>query len=573
MRITFRIIIARFLILTFFLFLLPADSFTKTVDEKKGLELIEQGEKLLREYKYRESINSFIEAEKLVKNEKELVRMYLGLSRSYYAMGLMTQVRESINKFASLRVNVSIKESEFPRGYLEIYNDVLKDSEQKQGAAARVIEKQGIKKKRKKSIILPLILGAAVLGGLAALLTGKLGSGSTDGNTISVHIESNPSGAGVFVDGASKGVTTPCEIKVSEGTREIKLSIERWGETTTNRDFSKNNSYSLNAELAPYKYESTYDFSISSAVYYGDWDIDSEGNIYGVDHDYVNSCYKLFKYDRSGNEILKKALNTPGNAHGAIAVMFNKVNGNLYVYCQLHKLVYIYDANGDFISKQSGMTDSVNCYDNDIDGNIYYINEDHNKLGVLNGSTFLIMRELITSSTYSLYGVDCSTLNRHIYVIEGNKDEIIKYDENANRIVGWAAHPDGGFTVGREISSGSLNGMEKVFVESTDEYGTFRIEVYDSDGNYLTRTEDTGNSIWRIEADDSWSLFIESPRNKIHILEPSSETEGVGVWDAVSVVSNRSGIGSASQNKINLPRNRKAGKSDIEKKKDKNRSK
>ncbi|MCK5221103.1 MAG: PEGA domain-containing protein, partial [Candidatus Aminicenantes bacterium] len=312
MSIILRKEIARFLIIAFIFFLIPSDSFPVKRDERAGIKLINEAENLFRNYKYDESIEKFNKAKKYIKQEINLSRLYLGLSRSYYAMGLMVKVKEEIRLLALLTIKEPFNEDEYPRGFIKVYKGNLADiakkkrekiivktedepeslyQVEKQGEETKeitkktfagVIEKPGKKKKKKKSLILPITLGAVALGAVVMLM-GKKSGDDIGSDTASVHIESYPSDADVYVDGVSKNVRTPCNITVPvEEETEIKLVIDGWGETAKNQRYSKGNSYTLNAQLAPYKYVSEQNITMFPETNPNSWDCDSEGNLYAV---------------------------------------------------------------------------------------------------------------------------------------------------------------------------------------------------------------------------------------------------------------------------------------------------
>lgn len=188
--------ITKYLIVFFLFFHISPESFSVSSNEKTGLKLIKEGEKLFRQYKYSEAVEKYHAAEKYAKVEKNLSRLYLGLSRSYYALGLMERVKEAVNRLAMLSEKILIDKEGFPRGYLKIYEEVLAAVAEERagdrmwktenkaekisgvvqidggGKQSGIIEKPGMKKKKKKFPILILVAGAVVI--VAALfLLGK----------------------------------------------------------------------------------------------------------------------------------------------------------------------------------------------------------------------------------------------------------------------------------------------------------------------------------------------------------------------------------------------------------------
>jgi len=620
--------ISRLLIIAFLFFLIPSDSFSLKGDERTGLKLIKQAEKLFKNYKYQESIDKFREAEKHVKLEKNLSRLYLGISRSYYAMGLMSQVRETINKLAMLSVKSSFKKSKYPRGYLKIYNDIQVEIEKKRQEEqiakaeeeknrkdeiivkteedaeslyqvektgeetteltkkdetpivkkkeispepkvdvktkktfAGVIEKPGKKKKKKKSLILPIVLGAVALGA-AAMLLGKKSDGSSTESTVSVHIESTPSGASVYVDGASKGVTTPCDITVSEGSREIRVQIERWGEASHTQNFAKDGSYSLKVKLAGYIYTSEFSYEINPLVPSGKWDLDHGSNLYSIY--LLDGNYHLAKYDPNGVELFDRVLQYDKETSNSFYVFFNNISNVLYLHNYSIDTIHTYDPEGEYSGSNYNNIDMAEDLTENSSGS-FYINQNGRRIQEYNN--YQLVRDFLTSSSYSSFeGLKFSYDFQHIYIVRGayNIAEkwIRKYDLSGNIVQSWSR--DDWVSVTNITSHGSGD-RERLFVQAYSD--TKRIEIYDGNGELLSKSYGQGQTMVKIAEDGFGNIFAGSSTDSTLIKkwEPSSETAGNGIWETVSVISNRSGIRSGDQNRITPLRNQRSGKSDIKK--------
>ena len=616
---SFRNEITKILIITFLFFLIPADTFSKKEDEKSGLKLIIEAEKLFVIYDYQGSIIKFNEALKLIKSEMNLSRLYLGISRSYYALGLLAQVREAINKLALLTEKSSIQESEYPRGYVKIYNSILaeigkrrrmekiektemepvkiaqaektgeetktipekeetpiikkeeKTPEEKKKvntkkSIAGVIEKPGVKKKRKKSLILPIIIGAAALGA-AAMLMGKKtdGGGTTAANSASVHINSTPSGATVFVDGANKGVVTPCDISVIEGSREIRLQISGWGETITTKDFVKDNSYTLNAQLAPYKYHAVLTI-VHPAVNRVRFDSDHSGNLYGIYA--LSGTHYMVKYDPNGIELFNRSLDYGGFVSDYPQVYFDNHLNRLYIFNSTYSTVYSFDTEAALIGGPYFVTEQIGNISENNSGEFYITNWAGSKVNILN-SNFKSIGDLINSNThYSNLGIKCSDDGQSIFIGSNNGSVIKKYDLSINLIREWSANS--GFKItGYVVTSYGEGDLEKVFAGSkmNDNENIYRVEIFTGNGDFLTATENQ-NYIYSIGEDNSYNFFISFANNICQKFEPGPDTEGDGLWESFSSISNRMGIRTGSSSRITPLRNRRPGKSDINKEKD-----
>ena len=600
--------LARFLIITFIFFIIPSDTFSVKSDEKSGLKLIKEGEKLFRGYKYSVSVDKFHEAEKYVKNEKNLSRLYLGISRSYYAMGLMTRVREAINKLAILTVKSSIRKSEYPRGYLKIYNEILVEIEKrkreeqivkteevpesinqvektgeetrvimnkndlpkvkeeivaKKKSNAGVIEKPGVKKRKKKSLILPIVIGAVALGA-AAMLMGKKSDGgsSTTSATAFVHIESVPSGAKIFVDGENKGVTTPADISVSEGSREIRVLIEGWGETTNRRDFAKDNSYTLNAELAPYKYQAVLDFSINPSVNSDDWDVDHSGNTYGIYHD---GNYKMVKYNVNGGELFNRNLQSSGVVSEYFNVFFNNNSNIIYLVRRSPAGIFSFDTEGNLVGT-SIPKDQLYALSVSNDNEIY--GRTWGNITKFN-SNFEPLEEFLTFNNYRFGGIKCAGDGQHIYIINLIEHKVKKYSTAGNVVLDWPGHSSHSI-LDLYITSFGSGELQKVFVisELNSEY---EVQIFSENGEFLTTVDNVFAT--KIAEDDSYNFYIKNNAGQMFKYEPSSETEGSGTWEISSAVSNSFSHGLKGRTSIDPFQKKRTKKREVRKEGKNTRSK
>jgi len=460
---------------------------------------------------------------------------------------------------------MTIKESEFPRGYLKIYNEILAESKKSEGdfdieadnkaegkiedesgkQASGVVEKPGIKKKKKKSLILPIIIGAAALG-TAAMLLGKKndGGGPTAVNYVSVHLNSTPSGATVFVDGANQGVTTPCDINVAAGrSSEIRLVIERWGETDVQKHFDPDQIYSMTAKLAPYRYGSALDFNTKSNIGHWRWDIDHSGTLYVVEE--VSGDLYLEKYDNQGLEISTKKIMS-GDAPYNYWVHYNNEHNELYVLDHTSSSLsnHAFDSDGNYLGHR--VSPKVWALSESVTGEIF-VNYDRSSIKRLN-SGFALISTILNGNYWFL---KCSDDGEHIFIENRDNNEIMKVDYNGNTITSWKSQI--AWIRDSYITSYGTGETEKVFIIT----GSNQIEIFNGNGEYLTSTESVG-SLGKIAEDNSSNIYAFVGNNAFKKYEPSSETEGVGSW-AVSSVANKNGrygtkgitrIGSEKTNRI-----------------------
>ena len=170
--------IAFITIFTFVSFLISSSYPARNDQESVGLNLIKEGETLYSSFKYKESIEKFKLAKKYIKSDKNRYRLYLNLSKSYYALGLKKETEKALKEMFKLKLDQEINEGEFPRGYLEIYHRIEKkyvtplvSEEEITPKKVTVVEKPGKKKKKKKSPVLIIVVISAVA--VLAVLLGK----------------------------------------------------------------------------------------------------------------------------------------------------------------------------------------------------------------------------------------------------------------------------------------------------------------------------------------------------------------------------------------------------------------
>ncbi len=186
---------------------------------------------------------------------------------------------------------------------------------------------QSVVSKRHHKIWPYLLGGAVVAGGAAYFLLSKKSSGGVEQEQkATLKISSSPAEGTVYVDGQEKG-ETPCTIEVSAGEHEIKVKRELYGEWSKKMNVAAGQEYTIQAKLAPYKYE--FDFCFGG---YGktngkfetpsDVTIDSEGKVYVAD--YITG--RIQKFNASGGFITSTSI-----SNYPYSLLYVSKNKTLYV--------------------------------------------------------------------------------------------------------------------------------------------------------------------------------------------------------------------------------------------------
>jgi DNA-binding beta-propeller fold protein YncE len=134
--------------------------------EKEGIRLLTLAEAYYRNIKYRDALQTFLQAEVYLKSEKHLTRLYLGMSKSRYALNDTANIKSALKKLFEIDPDINIDEGEYPRGYLKIFEETRAEvkAELANKKDYRVVEKPAGKKKRKFPWL--LVVGGAVLVGV-----------------------------------------------------------------------------------------------------------------------------------------------------------------------------------------------------------------------------------------------------------------------------------------------------------------------------------------------------------------------------------------------------------------------
>ena len=243
-----------------------------------------------------------------------------------------------------------------------------------------------LEKGRKKTLSYLLIAGGAVALGMGTYLlfkkTGILGQG-----TVAVHIESDPSGATLFVDGEEAGVT-PLDLKLKAGTHKLKLVKELVGQAEKEIEFKSGKRYDIRVSLSGYKYEFVAKwgkFGHGNGEFYGPVDVavDKNGFVYVVD----SGNYRIQKFTSDGKFVTQWGSLGDGNgqfrAPAGIAV---DKNGYVYVTDTENNCVQKFTSDGVFVKKWGrkgsgkGEFNGPQGIDVDEDGFVYVADNENNRI-------------------------------------------------------------------------------------------------------------------------------------------------------------------------------------------------
>ena len=243
-----------------------------------------------------------------------------------------------------------------------------------------------------------LVGGLAVAGATAYFLFRK--GGLLNKGTATLHVNSTPSEAKVYVDDEEK-CETPCTVeKVSPGTHTIKVVRELYGEWSREMELKGYQEYDINATLAPYGYDPDFCFGSygsGNGQFKSPWDltIDNSGNIYVAD----TENHRLQKFDSSGNFILKVNTIPPGGSPlSPSGIVFSPSSNRIYVVFNYDPALNWYTLNLSWTSNR--------------------------------GLGLWVPRFL---------GVDSSG---NIYIADMGNDRIIKTDAEGNKITEWSTGSD-----------------------------------------------------------------------------------------------------------------------------------
>ena len=216
-----------------FIFLLFSDSYPLQGNEKdKGVQLVIEGEALYNNFKYEKALNKYREAFPLIKSKKNLLRIYMNMSKAYYALSDKQRTKEVLVKLFKIKKKNKINEKEYPRGYLKIFKEAKNWKKQQ-----KILAKEGRRKGRKK---FPWLL---IIGGVAAIVIAILLLKKKDTNyTLTVEkgdgVTGTPS-TGTYTYLAGSGVNYNYSLQEGYGDLSVMLdgnNISSSGTITMDRD-------------------------------------------------------------------------------------------------------------------------------------------------------------------------------------------------------------------------------------------------------------------------------------------------------------------------------------------------
>ena len=98
----------------------PASSQT----EDQGVRLLDEGERLFKDFKYEEALQKYRDAFAYLKSKDHLSRFYLDTSLAYFALGDEDNTKRMLRKVFEFDRDKKIDEEKQPKGFVKIFIDV-----------------------------------------------------------------------------------------------------------------------------------------------------------------------------------------------------------------------------------------------------------------------------------------------------------------------------------------------------------------------------------------------------------------------------------------------------------------
>jgi tetratricopeptide (TPR) repeat protein len=257
-------------IATMVLFLLVFSFSFELIPQEKASDqtyarLVEEGNRLANAGEVKDALQKYLKASELAKNTDEKSKIYLKISLSYFRLDKTEKLEESLSRLFEIKPDFAIFEQSFPTEFVKIFNSKKETQRGNDGVAEKVqeqkknstensaiaeksepqsAEKHSSKPKaRKKSVILPIIIGVVGLTAIAAVLFFAL----RGYNIVGVwDFEYN-------ADGSMNTLT--CSGSRSSGT----IVFDNWGEGETYGTYSVNGKrVSIHEEVSSTRY---FDYS------------------------------------------------------------------------------------------------------------------------------------------------------------------------------------------------------------------------------------------------------------------------------------------------------------------------
>lgn len=363
---------------------------------------------------------------------------------------------------------------------------------------------------------------------------------------VSLHIESNPSGAEVYVDDQSQGISTPCDLLIISGDHELRLVKNDYGEAKRTITFEENMNYNISANLAGY----TYEFETKWGNYGSDNGqfnepsgiaLDKNNNVYIAD--YYNN--RVQKFDSNGIFITKWG--SEGTRGGKFrwpeGIALDK-NNYVYVVDAGNRRIQKFDSNGIFITDWGGYGNSNSKFywpcSIEIDKNNYVYVSDYEIYRIQKFDS-----NGIFTTSWGSHGNKNGQFdnplgiavdeNNYVYVCDRLNNRIQKFDSNGTFITKWgsAGTGNGQFSHTLDIAVDKNNYL---YVSSYH-----WIQKFDSNGVFISKWGRWGsgdgqfNGPRYIDVNENGMVFVSDRNNhRIQKFRMSDTTDGDGEWEIIT---------------------------------------
>jgi hypothetical protein len=224
-----------------FLLFLADTTFPETLAgaQQKPDELIKQGIELYNSGQYESAITILNQAAGLTKDKRLLSEAFFNISLCYFQLGNIESTKEFIRKTIEVEPKKKVAEAKYAPEYYALFTEIVSEGptvvsrEKRPGA--------GIKVGR------IALIGAAVIGVTAAAYF--LWVRDDTGN---IQLNSTPTGAQVFLDGADTGWKTNCTLTdISPGDHMIKLTKDGYADYEQKVSVKRAKTETLNITIPP----------------------------------------------------------------------------------------------------------------------------------------------------------------------------------------------------------------------------------------------------------------------------------------------------------------------------------
>jgi len=467
------------LIITLWFFLTHQSLPIQTVQEKKGIKLLEEGEKLYQQFKFIEALDKFKEAELLIKSGKHKAGLFLNMSKIYFQLGIMSNTEEMLSEVLRLEPKKKLEKNQFATSFLEMFERLKqelsrKDSEKK---TFSVIAKEGEKRKKKKFPLLLVTLGAVAVGVIIYLVTRKAKREEkveTNEYVLTVTrgegVDGSPeSGEYIYRDGTT--VSYNYQLKTGYSVLQVLLDNSPVPpEGTVVMDRNHTLTALGNQQLTAVNIES---HPTDSTVY-----------LSGQQTSSTTPC-SLFLTGGNYEFLITNPY------FGAAKRTINIEEGKIYnVIVTLSP--YQYQFSSSWGEEGRGPAQFRNAPDLAIDtqGYIYVTDWDNDRVQKFDSSGNFILDWKGDGSGDSFdhpHGITADTSN-YVYIADYGNHRILKFDSNGNFITGWGKMGSGKSQFKNPYG---ICADGKGFIYVTD-WGNDRIQKFDASGTYIAEWGKTG---------------------------------------------------------------------------------